>query len=88
MKSIFENLRSDAVDGSERLLHADGKAILLPLDGDIYLATLNGAAKPIIRRLTDTPESELNPAVSPAGASAWPWSRTPSDVVCCDRARH
>ena len=41
----------------------DGKSILVPLDGDLYLATLDGKA----RRLTDTPEGELNPVVSPKG---------------------
>ncbi|WP_336966069.1 S9 family peptidase [Sphingobium aquiterrae] len=42
----------------------DGKSILVPLDGDLYLATLDGN----VRRLTATPEGELNAAVSPAGA--------------------
>jgi dipeptidyl-peptidase-4 len=42
----------------------DGKSILVPLDGDLYLATLDGN----VRRLTATPEGELNPIVSPAGA--------------------
>ncbi len=41
----------------------DGKAILVPLDGDLYLATLDGA----VTRLTNTPEGELNPVVSPKG---------------------
>ncbi|MES2755351.1 MAG: DPP IV N-terminal domain-containing protein [Pseudomonadota bacterium] len=41
----------------------DGKAILVPLDGDLYLADLAGK----VRRLTATPAGELNPAVSPAG---------------------
>jgi dipeptidyl-peptidase-4 len=41
----------------------DGKSILVPLDGDLYLATLDGKA----RRLTETPEAELNAVVSPAG---------------------
>lgn len=41
----------------------DGKAILVPLDGDLYLADLTGK----VRRLTATPGGELNPAVSPAG---------------------
>ncbi|WP_353204778.1 S9 family peptidase [Sphingomonas sp.] len=41
----------------------DGKTILVPLDGDLYLATLDGKT----RRLTDTPEGELNPTVSPKG---------------------
>jgi len=41
----------------------DGKSILVPLDGDLYLAGLDGTVK----RLTNTPEGELNPVVSPAG---------------------
>ena len=41
----------------------DGKTILVPLDGDLYLATLDGKT----RRLTDTPGGELNPVVSPQG---------------------
>ncbi|MHA6722942.1 S9 family peptidase [Sphingomonas sp. RS2018] len=41
----------------------DGKAILVPLDGDLYLATLDGGVK----RLTNTPGGELNPAISPNG---------------------
>ncbi|WP_445326809.1 alpha/beta fold hydrolase [Sphingobium sp. AN558] len=41
----------------------DGKSILVPVDGDLYLAGLDGA----ITRLTDTPEGELNGVVSPKG---------------------
>jgi dipeptidyl-peptidase 4 len=41
----------------------DGRSILVPLDGDLYLAALDGST----RRLTDTPGGELNPAVSPRG---------------------
>ncbi|PAX09480.1 S9 family peptidase [Sphingomonas lenta] len=41
----------------------DGKSILVPLDGDLYLATLDGRT----RKLTNTPEGELNPVVSPRG---------------------
>jgi len=41
----------------------DGKAILVPLDGDLYLASLDGSVK----RLTNSKESELNPEVSPKG---------------------
>ncbi|MCJ2188521.1 S9 family peptidase [Novosphingobium beihaiensis] len=41
----------------------DGKAILVPLDGDLYLAGLDGS----VRRLTDSPEDELNSALSPKG---------------------
>jgi dipeptidyl-peptidase-4 len=44
----------------------DSKAILVPLDGDLYLATLDGE----VRRLTATEGSELNPAISPRGAYA------------------
>lgn len=39
---------------------ADGAGILVPLDGDLYLAKLDGT----VSRLTDTEESELNPALS------------------------
>ena len=41
----------------------DGKAILVPLDGDLYLASLDGT----VTQLTDTEESELNPTLSPEG---------------------
>ena len=41
----------------------DGKTILVPLDGDLYLATLDGRTQ----RLTETAEGELNPAISPKG---------------------
>ncbi|MBN8807339.1 MAG: S9 family peptidase [Sphingomonas sp.] len=41
----------------------DGKSILVPIDGDLYLATLDGK----VRRLTDTPGGQLNPAISRAG---------------------
>jgi dipeptidyl-peptidase-4 len=41
----------------------DGKAILMPLDGDLYLARLDGS----VRRLTSTPEAELNPTLSETG---------------------
>lgn len=42
----------------------DAKAILVPLDGDLYLARLDGSVTP----LTRGPESELNPVVSPKGS--------------------
>ena len=41
----------------------DGKSILVPLDGDLFLATLDGK----VTRLTQTKDGELNPAISPAG---------------------
>lgn len=41
----------------------DGKSLLVPLDGDLYLATLDGK----VTRLTNTPGGQLNPAISPAG---------------------
>ncbi|MHA6766818.1 S9 family peptidase [Sphingobium ummariense] len=41
----------------------DGKTILVPVDGDLYLASLDGTVK----RLTDTPDGELNGVVSPKG---------------------
>ncbi len=43
---------------------ADSKAILVPLDGDLYLAGLDGT----ITRLTDSAGDELNPALSPKGS--------------------
>ncbi len=42
---------------------SNGEAILVPLNGDLYLAWLDGT----VSRLTDTEESELNPALSPDG---------------------
>ncbi|MEM7664240.1 MAG: DPP IV N-terminal domain-containing protein [Pseudomonadota bacterium] len=42
---------------------SDGTGVLVPLDGDLYLAKLDGA----ITRLTDTEESELNPKLSSEG---------------------
>ena len=42
---------------------SNGKAILVPLDGDLYLAGLDGQ----VVQVTDTEESELNPALSPQG---------------------
>ena len=41
----------------------DGKSLLVPLDGDLYLAGLDGKAT----RLTTSKEGELNPAISPKG---------------------
>jgi dipeptidyl-peptidase-4 len=41
----------------------DGKSILVPVDGDLYLARLDGK----VSRLTATPEGELNGVVSPKG---------------------
>lgn len=43
---------------------ADSQAILVPLDGDLFLARLDGS----VQRLSDTREDELNPALSPKGA--------------------
>ncbi|MHA6333324.1 S9 family peptidase [Qipengyuania sp. CAU 1752] len=43
--------------------NSDGTGVLVPLDGDLYLARLDGE----ILRLTDTEESELNPTLSPKG---------------------
>ncbi|HEX8302178.1 S9 family peptidase [Sphingomonas sp.] len=42
---------------------SDGKSIIVPLDGDVYLAGTDGKT----RRLTNSPEGELNPAISPKG---------------------
>jgi dipeptidyl-peptidase-4 len=44
--------------------NADGTSVLVPLDGDLYLARLGGE----VTRLTDTEASELNPELSPEGA--------------------
>jgi dipeptidyl-peptidase-4 len=41
----------------------DGRSILVPLDGDMYLAGLDGT----VRRLTETATSELDGTVSPKG---------------------
>ena len=41
----------------------DSTGVLVPLDGDLYLAKLDGT----ITRLTDTEESELNPKLSEQG---------------------
>lgn len=41
----------------------DGEQILVPLDGDLYLADLDGS----VERLTSTPESELDATVSNSG---------------------
>ncbi|MDI1294985.1 MAG: DPP IV N-terminal domain-containing protein, partial [bacterium] len=41
----------------------DGKSLLVPVDGDLYLAALDGT----VTRLTDTPDGELNGVVSPKG---------------------
>ena len=42
----------------------EGDAVLVPLDGDLYLARIGGE----VIRLTDTEESELNPSLSSTGA--------------------
>ena len=42
---------------------ADSKAILVPLDGDLFLAQLDGT----VRQLTQSQEDELNPVLSPKG---------------------
>jgi len=41
----------------------DGQAILVPLDGDLYIAGLDGA----VRRITNTPETELDARISKTG---------------------
>lgn len=41
----------------------DGRTLLVPLDGDIWLAPLDGAP----RRLTDTPATEIDARLSPQG---------------------
>ncbi len=42
---------------------ADSKSLLVPLDGDIYVASLDGST----RRLTTTPQGELDATISPKG---------------------
>ena len=42
----------------------DSQSILVPLDGDLFLARLDGT----VTRLTDSEEGELNPAISPDNA--------------------
>ncbi len=42
----------------------DGKSLLVPLDGDLFVAALDGSTK----RLTQTPQGELDATVSPKGA--------------------
>ena len=44
----------------------DGRSILVPLDGDLYVATLDGN----VRRLTATRETEIDPKVSEGGRFA------------------
>lgn len=44
---------------------SDGKGVLVPLDGDLFLARLDGS----VTQLTDTEGTELNPKLSPKGAS-------------------
>ena len=41
----------------------DGKSLLVPIDGDLFLATLDGATN----RLTDAVQGALNPEISPDG---------------------
>ena len=41
----------------------DAKSVLVPVDGDLYLATLDGS----VRRLTDTPQTEIDAHVSKGG---------------------
>jgi dipeptidyl-peptidase-4 len=41
----------------------DGKSILVPIDGGLYLAALDGA----VTRLTESPEGQLNAALSATG---------------------
>ena len=42
---------------------SDGSGVLVPLDGDLFLAKLDGT----VARLTDTEETELNPKLSSKG---------------------
>ncbi len=43
---------------------SDGSGVLVPLDGDLFLAKLDGT----VTRLTDTEETELNPKLSSKGS--------------------
>ncbi|MEO0644274.1 MAG: DPP IV N-terminal domain-containing protein, partial [Pseudomonadota bacterium] len=43
---------------------SDGSGVLVPLDGDLYFARLDGPEGLSVTRLTDTEESELNPKLS------------------------
>ena len=46
----------------------DGKSLLVPIDGDLYLATLDGPNfETRVTRLTNQPGGQLNPVVSPRG---------------------
>lgn len=59
-----ERLRIGSLKGIVNYSWApDGGAILVPLDGDLYLARLDGSTT----RLTNTKEGELNPALSETG---------------------
>jgi len=63
-KGRRERLRIGALKGITAYDWApDGKSLLVPLDGDLYLASLDGST----RRLTDTPQTEIEPHVAPAG---------------------
>jgi dipeptidyl-peptidase-4 len=44
---------------------SDGSGVLVPLDGDLFLAKLDGT----VTRLTDTEGTELNPQLSPKGGA-------------------
>lgn len=59
--------RDRSVAGSTGIISYDwapnGRSILVPVDGDLYLASLDGQ----VSRLTNTPSSELNGVVSPKG---------------------
>lgn len=41
----------------------DGRSLLVPLDGDLFLASRDGS----VRRLTQTPQAELDATISPRG---------------------
>lgn len=59
--------RDRSVAGSTGIISYDwapnGRSILVPVDGDLYLASLDGQ----VSRLTNSPTSELNGVVSPKG---------------------
>lgn len=59
--------RDRSVAGSKGIVSydwsPDGKSLLVPVDGDLYIATLDG----VVSRLTESPAGELNAVVSPSG---------------------
>jgi dipeptidyl-peptidase-4 len=46
---------------------ADGRALLFPLNGDLYRYDLSAPAAQAVRRITETPAAETDPKFSPRG---------------------